>query len=318
MARRKPAQIHGVLCLDKALGLTSRAALNQACRLFHEKRAGHAGTLDPDASGMLLLCFGEATKAVRWLMEAPKTYEATVRFGEATLSDDAASPVIREAPIPHLTLASILAALPLPGWIAQVPPAVSALLQDGIRDHERVRRGEVIEREARLVRLDDVEVLGIDGADVSLRIRCGSGFYVRSLARDLGAAMGSAAHVVALRRIATGGFDQSGAWTLEQLGALDADALEATLVPVERALGQVMPVLHVDVETATMMRQGKCPPLVQEVASGDTVLVLGPDGLGVCVADVVREAPDAAPFLRVARGFAWAVDPPVAIDTQAV
>lgn len=342
MAKRKPAEVHGVLCLDKPLGMTSRTALNRASRLLHEKRAGHAGTLDPDASGVLLLCFGEATKAVRWLMDAPKSYETTVRFGTATLSDDAASPVVRTADVPVLTLETVTAALPHPGWIQQVPPAVSALQQDGVRDHERVRRGEIVEREARPVQLHAVEVLGIQDADVRLRVTCGSGFYVRALARDLGEALGSAAHVIELRRTAGASFEVRDAWTLEELEGMEEEQRLATLVPVEVALGRVLPMLQVDAATEVMLRQGKLPALASDAkgmqarsvdaqhrvrvadpqpdpaesrirpedAANDpetfaeqSYLILGPSAKAVCVAEIVAQTRESPALLRVVRGF---------------
>ncbi|MBI3178460.1 MAG: hypothetical protein HYZ27_02290 [Deltaproteobacteria bacterium] len=152
--KRKPATVHGVLALDKPLGPTSRNALDQAGRLLGERRAGHAGTLDPAATGLLCLCFGEATKAVTWLMSAPKTYEATLAFGRQTTTDDAQGETVRTAPVPdELRQRATLWLRSQIGACEQVPPAVSALQREGVRDHDRVRRGELIERPPRSVKV---------------------------------------------------------------------------------------------------------------------------------------------------------------------
>lgn len=337
MAKRKPAQVHGILCVDKPLGLTSRAVVNQVGRLLGERRAGHAGTLDPAASGMLLVALGEATKAMRWLTAAAKTYETTIALGTATLSDDADGEVIRTAPVSDgLTAAQVLAALPQPGWIAQVPPAVSALLQDGVRDHERVRRGELVVRPARQVRLDAIAVLGVDAGEVRLRLTCGAGFYVRSLARDLGEALGTAAHVRTLRRTEAGGCTLAQAVELPRLAAMDPDERQSRLVSLEAALAVCLPSVWVDAATELALRQGKLVEVPEGALPADLVaqvkaprpaddtdleaageeadgpdvpalLVLAANGTAVCVAEVVR-LPEGL-RLKVVRGFVPPVEP---------
>lgn len=304
MAKRKPAQLHGLLVIDKPAGWTSRDVVNKVGWLLQEKRAGHAGTLDPMATGVLLVAFGEAAKGVRWWQDAPKTYEATVLFGQATVSDDAESPVIRAAEVPDLTLASVLAALPPPGPLLQVPPAVSALQKDGVRDHERVRRGEVVEREARPVHLYRVDVVEVASPLVRLRVTCGAGFYVRALARDLGAAMGSAAHLTELRRTDAGGFDLAQAVSVEAIAALAQADRASLLVPMPEALRRVLPAITVDAETTLHLRQGKTP-IIAELLAGD-VLVLDTAGTPVCVA--TTHAGDAGTVLTVERGFHHVMD----------
>ena len=303
MAKRKPAQLHGLLVVDKPQGWTSRDVVNKAGWLLREKRAGHAGTLDPMATGILLVAFGEATKGVRWFQDARKSYEAIVHFGQATVSDDADSPVIREAPVPVLTVETVRAALPLPGTLQQIPPAVSALQTDGVRDHERVRRGETIEREPRPVALYEVEILAITPPDVRLRVTCGAGFYVRALARDLGEAMDSAAHLTFLRRTTAGGATLAEAVTVEALAAMEEPVRAAMLVPLVDALRRVLPMLEVDDTTALHLRQGKTP-IVADAVAGD-VLVLLADGTPVCVAAAQVSEDPAHPgtVLTVERGF---------------
>lgn len=311
MARR-PATIHGVLSIDKPLGWTSRDVVNKVGHLLADKRCGHAGTLDPDASGVLLVAFGEAGKAVRWLQEAAKTYEVDIAFGSATSSDDAAGEVVRTAPVPTLTLDALRAALPQPGWVDQIPPQVSALQTDGVRDHQRVRRGETIVRPARPVWLGDAVVLAVGDTWVRLRVTCGAGFYVRALARDLGESMQSAAHVTALRRVQSGGFDVADAVTIEALLALDPDDRRARVVPLVATLARVLPMITGDTATVLELRQGKTPawqgdlpmrgdrPAGKDAADAPSfVVVLDEAGTAVCIARIEAET------LHVERGFAW-------------
>lgn len=259
MSIRKPAQIHGLLVIDKPQGWTSRDVVNKVGRLLGEKRLGHAGTLDPMATGVLLVALGEATKGVRWWMAAAKSYETTVELGRSTLSDDAESAPLLELPVPELTLDMVQSALPQPGELLQVPPAVSALQRDGVRDHERVRRGEIVEREPRPVRLDAAEVLELKTKQLRLRLTCGAGFYVRSLGRDLGVALGTVAHLSQLQRTSAGGFTIHDALTMEQLAEMTLEQRIAHVLPVEQALARVLAVVQADDETVLMLRQGKTP-----------------------------------------------------------
>ncbi len=308
MSQRKPAQIHGLLVIDKPAGWTSRDVVNKVSGLLGEKRVGHAGTLDPMATGILLIAFGEATKGVRWWQDASKTYETTVRFGSATLSDDAESPVLRTAPVPRLTPERVQAALPPLGDLLQVPPAVSALQRGGVRDHARVSKGEIIVREPRPVRLETVELLGITSPDVQLRVTCGAGFYIRALGRDLGVAMQSAAHLATLRRTFGGGFALADAISLDAFQKLSEDERLAQLRPLPEALSRVLPTLTVDDALVLAFRQGK-QPVVPGDLRGD-VLVLDERGRAVCVA--IAHADEAGARLVVERGFV----PPDAVAAE--
>lgn len=312
MSKRKPAQIHGILVIDKPLGFTSRAVVNKLAWLLGDKRCGHAGTLDPQASGVLLVAFGEATKCVRWLMDAEKTYETTIIFGSATDSDDASGQVIAQLPVPKYDRATIENLLAKPGWIQQIPPAVSALQKDGVRDYERVRRGEIIEREAREVWLGDVQISDLTQNTVKLHITCGAGFYVRSLARDLGQALGTLAHVGGLRRTAAGGLDLDIAHSLMEIEALPVDDRRALLLPIEAVLLRLLPHLTVDDEVSLQLRHGKLPDIVGEPqlpsvlpkpAHSDgqeepqNILIVDQAGRAVCIAQGLEGK------LKVVRGF---------------
>lgn len=294
MAKRKPSLLHGVIAIDKPLGLTSRAVVNRVGRLLGEKRAGHAGTLDPDASGVLTVVVGDATTMVRWLTDAPKAYVGVVRFGAETSTDDAAGEVTRRAGLPTMdaaTLAACETADETTIW--QVPPSVSALQTDGVRDHERVRRGEQVERAPRPVLLRGVRLLEIDAArgEASYRLDVGSGFYVRAWARDLGRALGSAAHLCGLRRVQASGTRVEEALELQVLEATAPDARAALLRSVASALTGLVPIVAMPAPVCRALANGKRPrvDMVPGATIGDEVLVV--DGVGDAVGMCSVEAP---------------------------
>lgn len=294
---RDSAGPHGLLPLDKACGMTSRVAVDRVGRLLGTRAIGHAGTLDPDASGVLWLGCGAATPFLRWVQDAAKTYQAVVQFGSETISDDAASAAVREAPWPDLELASLRdhAADP-PGWVDQVPPAVSALQRDGVRDHERVRRGEVVARAPRPVWLQSVHIDAVDPAAgrLTATLTVGSGFYVRAWARDLGRRLGSAAHLVALRRLAAGGIAVARCHTLEQLAEVPPHDRGGLLWPVERVLAPLLPVWRAAPAIVSALRCGK-RPVVAELAPAAALAVLDEGGLLVAVCEAEPPAGDWAP-----------------------
>ncbi len=218
-----------MLLLDKPQGVSSNGALQTARRLFNAAKAGHTGTLDPMASGLLPLTFGEATKFSQMLLDADKTYEAVVQLGVDTDSGDADGAVIATRPVAvdRAALEAVLARFR--GEIEQVPPMYSALKRDGKALYEYARAGIELEREARKVTIHALELLDFAGERFTIRVHCSKGTYIRSLAMDIGAALGCGAHLAALRRTAIGAFDLSGAVTLEALevaaeGARDAPA----------------------------------------------------------------------------------------------
>lgn len=297
---RVDSGVSGVLCIDKPLGWTSRDVVNKVGWLLGTKSAGHAGTLDPQASGVLLVAMGEATKLVRFLQDAHKSYETEIVFGAATLSDDADSPVVRTAPLPAELSAERVQAV-LDGWageLDQVPPQVSALQSDGVRDYDRVRRGETVVRPARKVWLGPSEVLEVSADRCRLRLICGAGFYVRALARDLGEALGSAAHVLTLRRVEAGGFGLAQAHSIAEIEATPQERRAALLVPPKEAALRLLPELPIDAETTLLLRQGKRPEW-----SGDFAAALATcDGEPIAIVELERG--DDAVRLKVLRGFA--------------
>lgn len=237
--------VHGVLLLDKPLGLSSNDALIRAKRLLRANKAGHTGTLDPLATGLLPLCFGEATKFSQDLLDADKTYEATVRLGQRTSTGDAEGEVIAERPVSCDAAALNAALARFVGAIEQVPPMHSALKKDGRPLYEYARAGQTVERAARSVTIHEIALLGCElpGAPVfAMRVTCSKGTYIRTLAEDIGEALGCGAHLTALRRTAVGDLTLDGAVTLEQLDAHDDAARPALLAPVDALLQRCLPV----------------------------------------------------------------------------
>lgn len=254
--RRVRRRVDGVLLLDKPVGMTSNGALQVAKRLFEAEKAGHTGTLDPFASGLLPLCFGDATKFAQMLLDADKTYVATVRFGVGTSTGDCDGDVTAEAPA-DFDRAAIERVLPrFVGRIAQLPPMFSALKRDGRPYYEFARKGIEL---ARVPREVHVHALALDDWSPPLariNVHCGKGTYVRVLAEDIGKALGTCAHLAALRRTATGGFAIDDAVTLDIVAATPPDARRALLAPAESLLA-ALPAVDVDDAAAADLRQGK-------------------------------------------------------------
>ncbi|MDB5752827.1 MAG: tRNA pseudouridine synthase [Ramlibacter sp.] len=233
--QRRP--VHGVLLLDKPLEISSNDALQKAKWLLRAEKAGHTGTLDPLATGVLPLCFGAATKFSQLHLDADKTYEATARLGMRTSTGDAEGEVIEQRPVPHFTQHHLDEMRVLfTGPIAQVPPMHSALKRDGKPLYEYARAGQEVERAARDVHVHELR-LELTAPDL-LRIvaKVSKGTYIRTLGEDIGAALGCGAHLVALRRIATGPFDLARCVTLKELEGLDEAQRMARLLPVDSLL----------------------------------------------------------------------------------
>lgn len=238
-------QVHGVLLLDKASGMTSNDALQKARRLFSAAKAGHTGTLDPLASGLLPLCFGEATKFAADLLEADKTYVATVRLGVTTDSGDAEGAITGEHPV-TVGEADVRAVLPrFSGDILQVPPMYSALKRDGRPLYELARQGIEVERQARPVTIHLLELVDFAGESLVLRVKCSKGTYIRVLAEDIGRALGCGAHLTALRRTEVGELVLPRAVTLAELEALTEEARMVHLQPLDSLL-QSLPAQQLD------------------------------------------------------------------------
>ena len=248
-------QVDGVLLLDKPLGLTSNNALQKVRRLFSAAKGGHTGTLDPLATGLLPLCFGEATKFSADLLDADKTYEAVIRLGVTTDSGDAEGAVIATAAV-DVSESDVSRVLPqFTGDLQQIPPMHSALKRNGRPLYELARQGIEVEREPRAVTIHAIDCLSFSGDLLTLRVSCSKGTYIRVLAADIGQALGCGAHLAALRRTAVGALDLARAVTLAELGALDEAGRAGRLQPVDTLL-QSLPVLSIEGEAAERFRHG--------------------------------------------------------------
>jgi tRNA pseudouridine55 synthase len=261
--KREKYDVHGWIILDKPVGMTSTHAVSVMKRLFKAKRAGHAGTLDPLASGALPIALGEATKTVPFVMDGRKLYRFTVRWGEERDTDDAEGRVIARSD-DRPSADAVRSLLPsFTGCIAQVPPRYSAIKIEGERAYDLARDGETVELIARPVEITRLELVDTPDPDHAvLEAECGKGTYVRSLARDLGRALGCFGHVSALRRAAVGSFDEKTMILLEQLEALCHRAasgeasLADALMPVETALDDI-PALAVSGADAARLQRGQ-------------------------------------------------------------
>jgi tRNA pseudouridine55 synthase len=261
MTRRKKGKpVHGWLVLDKPQGMTSTQAVGAAKRLFQAQKAGHAGTLDPLATGILPIALGEATKTVPFAVDGQKAYRFTVRFGAETDTDDAEG-VVSTTSAARPKRADVEAVLDrFVGEISQVPPRYSAIKIDGERAYDLARNGEAVLLEARPVVIEDLRLLDMPDAETAVfEAECGKGTYVRALARDMGRALDCLGHVIALRRTRVGSFDETGAVTLADLeAAADAgeEALAQLLLPVEAAL-ESLPNLAVGPGDAASLARGQ-------------------------------------------------------------
>jgi tRNA pseudouridine55 synthase len=232
-----PADIHGILLLDKPLGLSSAGAVARVKRLFNARKAGHTGSLDPLASGLLPICFGEATKFGAQLLDADKTYRVTVRLGERTQSADRESEVIERRELPAYSSQDLAEALrSFPREYAQVPPMHSALKQDGKPLYAYARSGITRERAPRALIIRDMQLLDWQPPDLRFDVRCTKGTYIRVLAEDLAAQLGTIAHLAALRRLGVAPFGAEPQWPFEALESMSPAHRQEALLPVDAAL----------------------------------------------------------------------------------
>src|SRR5271165_6596413 len=249
-------RIDGVLLLDKPKGLSSNAALQRVKRLYQADKAGHTGTLDPLATGLLPICFGDATKFAHALLDADKTYVAVLRLGITTTTGDAEGDVVDTRAV---TSSRDDVAVVLPrfvGKIAQVPPRYAALKRDGRKYYEYARQGVEIVRHPRAVEIHELVLLAWRANELELRVRCSKGTYIRTLAEDIGIALGCGAHLSALSRTASGDFTLDNALTLEALDERPLAARDAALLPVD-ALISAMARLDLDGGDAARLAKGQ-------------------------------------------------------------
>jgi len=293
--------MHGVVVVDKPAGRTSHDVVQQVRRALGKRSVGHAGTLDPLATGVLVIAIGEATKLTSYLQAHDKRYETTIKLGVETDSLDADGACVQVQPVPPLDVAAVDRALrAFVGRHPQHAPKLSAIKVRGTALHRRTRRGERIDAPVREVELLEAEVVEVRGDEVRLRLHCGKGFYVRSLARDLAKALGTVGHVVALRRTSSGPFDLGHA---VEASSLSRDAVARALVPLSRACEGM---IRVDLDEAGVddASHGRLVGKEHVVSEGwrdaaaeAPLALFGPDG------EVVALGRREGDHLRVTRGF---------------
>jgi tRNA pseudouridine55 synthase len=277
--------------LDKPIGLGSNEALQIVKRLYEAQKAGHTGSLDRLASGMLPICFGEATKISGYLLNASKRYTATIALGVRTTTGDAEGEVIEERPVPELRCEDVERVLArFRGDIRQVPPMHSAIKRQGQRLYKLAHQGLVVEREPRDVTIHELVLTGRDARTLSIEVGCSKGTYIRTLAEDIGEGLGCGAHVCALRRVG------AGPYTADEMSSLDAiralaeqghDALDAILIPMESALRE-WPSVRLTGDVAYYLRRGQAV-LVPHAPTRGWVRITGPEKRFIGVGEVLDD-----------------------------
>jgi len=295
MGRRRAQgrNISGILLLDKPLGLSSNGALQRVKHLYRAAKAGHTGSLDPLATGLLPVCLGSATKISAFLLDADKRYRVRVRLGETTTTADAEGEVIRTAPTDGITQAAVTAALgSFLGTISQLPPMYSAVKHQGERLYKLARQGIEVERQPREITIFGIELLDMALPEVEFDVHCSKGTYVRTLAEDLGEMLGCGGHVVALRRTGVGPYLESAGplvtmTQLEALGEEDYGAMDALLLPQDSALGH-WPEVRLSEDACFYLRQGQAV-LVPRAPTQGLVRLYDPSARFIGVGEILDD-----------------------------
>jgi len=249
--------IHGILLLDKRLGVSSNKALQEVRRLFNANKAGHTGSLDPLATGLLPLCFGEATKVSGMMLDDDKRYQVEIQLGVMTDTGDAEGQILETKPVPEISTEQLAACLAhFTGEIAQVPPMYSALKHEGKKLYELARAGITIERKARQITIFEIKQLDFAPPFLTLEVFCSKGTYIRSLAEDIGHYLGCGGTVTKLRRLQAGCFQLADAFTVEQLAAMDSQSLHSRLLAVDKPL-EKMPAIYLTPQQTTAIKYGQ-------------------------------------------------------------
>jgi tRNA pseudouridine55 synthase len=276
-----PSDIHGILLLDKPLGVSSAGAVARVKHLFGARKAGHTGSLDPLASGMLPICLGEATKFGALLLDADKTYRVTARLGQRTPSADRESPVIETRALPAFSAAQLRCALAdFPREYSQVPPMHSAIKQDGKPLYAYARAGITRARAARAIVIRELELLDWRPPDLTFDVRCTKGAYIRVLAEDLAARLGTIAHLTGLRRLAVAPFSAEPCWSFEALDAMPQAQRLQNLLPVDAALTGWRR-LDLPAGGVSALRQGQVVSLPEEFPGNVRIYAAGLGFLGL-------------------------------------
>lgn len=298
--RRRPRgrELNGIIILDKAQGMSSNACLQEVKRLFNANKAGHTGSLDPLATGVLPLCFGEATKISQFLLDADKIYRTRIKLGVRTDTADSEGSVISECDASMITREQVLKVLPqFTGDILQMPPMYSALKHQGTPLYKLAREGKEVVRASRPVTVYELELTDFSGDEIELEIHCSKGTYVRTIADDIGEVLGCGAHVTALRRLLAGGFDESDCVTISALlelkeagsAAEPADpfsAIDRFLIGADKAV-EDLPAVKMPEMTARFIKQGQ-PVMVRHLPTEGLVRLYEEEefiGIGVILDD---------------------------------
>ena len=258
LAERLKRAVSGIVVVDKPQGITSNACLQKVKYLYKAAKAGHTGSLDPLATGVLPVCLGEATKVSQFLLNAEKEYATVVMLGGKTTTADREGEVVEVAEVPALEEAAILRILRyFVGESLQIPPAYSALKQNGVPFYKLAREGREIETRVRTIFIHELELMGFSDKSLSLRVRCSKGTYIRSLAEDIAVALGTLGHVGELRRLQSGPFRLQDSVTIEKLKAVaDLATLDAMLLPMDRAVDH-LPMVSLQANDCLRLRQGQ-------------------------------------------------------------
>jgi len=295
-------RVNGILLLDKPSGLTSNAALQAVKKLYRARKAGHTGSLDPLATGLLPICFGEATKVSGFLLDADKDYRVTCKFGERTVTGDAEGEVVEQRPVEGLTEDRLLDVLQgFLGVIEQIPPMYSALKHKGERLYKLAREGVEVEREPRQVTIHALELLALNPPLAEIRVHCSKGTYVRTLVEDVGELLGCGAHVAGLRRLGVGPFDDTQMIDMEALRAVAGEgeqALDKLLLPLESGLAQ-WPDVRLSGDAAFYLRQGQ-PVLVPKAPTAGLVRLYEGESLFLGVGEILDDGRVAPRRLMIA------------------
>jgi tRNA pseudouridine55 synthase len=274
--RRFYRDIDGILLLDKALGLSSNGALQEVRALFGAKKAGHAGSLDPLASGLLPVCFGQATKVCGRLLNSGKSYAVSVRLGASTESGDMETAVVERAPVPELTLEKVRDVLrTFEGAQSQIPPMHSALKFEGKRLYELARSGKSVERPPRSIVLRDLELVSLTGDVLEFRVHCSKGTYIRTLAMDLAGRLGTLGYVQGLRRLSVDPFGAFPMYSLAQVTSLTAQERDAVLLSADAAFAD-LPRVDLDAGAEKRLLLGQSVSYVQQNAFPAEARAYGP------------------------------------------
>ena len=297
MAKRKKGRsIDGIVILDKAIGISSNRALQEVKRIFDAQKAGHTGSLDPLATGVLPLCLGEATKVSQFLLDSDKKYRATLKLGVRTDSGDSEGNVLESCADFQISQLQIEEALtPFRGEIEQVPPMYSALKVNGVPLYKMARKGQTIEREARRITVYSIEMTAFEKDELELEIACSKGTYIRTIADDLGQALGCGAHIIALRRTQAGAFTEADCVTtqalIEECESGGLSVIDEHLIPMDKAIADLPEVILPSI-TASFIKNGQ-PVLVRHLPEEGLVRLYEEEqfiGIG-CIDDDGKVAP---------------------------